>query len=394
MLYITLLDQFHPGIYSSQVIDVCHYLNQKHNVKIRVLAFLSIKELVKTDAKKRLKELSPSAIVLPAFPKIKYFKFTALLLFFVCLFTGERIAICRNIFCTVMALKIKKLKLLNKVVLDGRSAMAAEIEEYDVFPVNYIRKNIRKFESYAVLNADFRIAVSQQLIEYWKLNYGYIKNDHVVIPCTLDTKYFNEENRTIDESKKESIKNELGISDSDIVLVYSGSTAPWQSFQLLEKIICPLMDKQQEIKIIFLSKENEDNLRLKNRYKNRIIIKWLEHKDVLDYLSCCDYGILLREQSTTNKVASPTKFAEYLFAGLPVLISENLGDFTAFVKKNSCGIILNQLSDSNLILEKINANDKKLYQQLAFDYFNKSSQLNDQSYFRINDFLKKTKIEE
>ena len=74
MLYITLLDQFHPGIYSSQVIDVCDYLNKKHNAKIRVLAFLSIKELLYTDAKKRLHELSPTAIVLPAFPKLRYFQ--------------------------------------------------------------------------------------------------------------------------------------------------------------------------------------------------------------------------------------------------------------------------------------------------------------------------------
>jgi hypothetical protein len=74
MLYITLLDQFHPGIYSSQVIDVCDYLNKKHNAKIRVVAFLSLKELLETDSKKELKKLSPDAIVLPAFPGIKHFE--------------------------------------------------------------------------------------------------------------------------------------------------------------------------------------------------------------------------------------------------------------------------------------------------------------------------------
>ena len=67
MLYITLLDQFHPGIYSSQVIDVCNYLNKKHNAKIRLVAFLSIKELYRSDAKKKIKQLSPNALVLPEF---------------------------------------------------------------------------------------------------------------------------------------------------------------------------------------------------------------------------------------------------------------------------------------------------------------------------------------
>ena len=85
MLYITLLDQFHPGIYSSQVIDVCDYLNKKHHAKIRLVAFLSIKELLRTDAKKKMKQLSPNALILPAFPGLKNFELTAILLLFVCL---------------------------------------------------------------------------------------------------------------------------------------------------------------------------------------------------------------------------------------------------------------------------------------------------------------------
>ena len=34
MLYVTLLDQIHPGIYSSQVIDVCDFLNDKYKAKL------------------------------------------------------------------------------------------------------------------------------------------------------------------------------------------------------------------------------------------------------------------------------------------------------------------------------------------------------------------------
>ena len=198
MLYITLLDQFHPGIYSSQVIDVCDYLNKKHNAKIRLVAFLSIKELYRSDAKKKIKQLSPNALVLPAFPGLKNFEWTALLLFFVCFFTGERAAICRNVFCTKMALRIRKTGMLKKVVLDGRSSLTAEIEEYDVFPVDDLRKNIRRIESYSVNHADFRISVSLKLVNYWKQQFNYNSENHVVIPCTLDTKYFSDETFFLD----------------------------------------------------------------------------------------------------------------------------------------------------------------------------------------------------
>lgn len=379
MLYVTLLDQFHPGIYSSQVIDVCDFLNDKYKAKIRVVAFLSIKELRNTDAKKRLKALSPSAIVLPAFPKLKYFQWTALFLFFVCLFTGERVAICRNVFCTRMALRVKKLGLLKKVVMDGRSAMAAEIGEYDVFPVDYLRNNVGVFEKFAVNNADFRIAVSNKLIDYWKEHYEYKSKAHVVIPCTLDRKYFSK-GSLFEQNEITDLKGKLGFSNNDIVLVYAGSTAPWQSFELFEKMFVPLLKKDERIKLLFLSKETKDNKRLVEQFPGRVMVKWLEHNEVLIHLSCCDYGILVREQSDTNKVASPTKFAEYLYAGLPVLISENLGDFSSFVKENKCGFILSEDSKMWPIFEKTSNQERERCVQLAKDYFYKDSIVNMNSY--------------
>jgi hypothetical protein len=385
MIYITLLDQFHPGIYSSQVIDVCDYLNHKYDAKVRVVAFLSIREI--SSAKPKLRALSPTAIVLPAFPGLRNFQLTSLFLFFVCLFTGERIAICRNVFCTKMALRVKKTGLLKKVVMDGRGSLAAEIKEYDVFPVDYLRKNVAAFEKYSVNYSDFRMAVSQQLVEYWREHYNYKKDRHVIIPCTLDRKYFTRDHFTLSENTA-TIRAELGFKETDVILVYSGSTAPWQSFTLLEKIFTPLLEKDQRIKLLFLSKRDSDNERLLKKYPGRVFIRWVEHRDVLSYLHCCDYGILVREQSDTNKVASPTKFAEYLSAGLKVLISENLGDFSSFVLKHNCGFVVDKVTNELPSLEKVSEDGKKKCFELSYNYFRKESGINDNSYRELIDFLR------
>lgn len=386
MLYVTLLDQFHPGIYSSQVIDVCDYLNKRHHAKIRVVAFLSLKELLRTDSKKQLKKLSPDALVLPAFPGLKYFEFTAILLFFVFLFTGERTAICRSAFCTKMALRLKKIGLLKKVVLDGRSALSAEIEEYDVFPVEYFRNNTRKIEGFSVKQADFRMAVSGKLVEYWHENYNYSGKDHVVIPCTLDGKFFKD-HISFGNERSNQIKKELGISENDIVLAYAGSTAPWQSFELLEKLFVPVLIKDARIKILFLSKETKENRSLQSKFPDRVIIKWVQHKDVIDYLSVCDYGILVREQSYTNKVASPTKFAEYLFAGLPVLISKNLGDFSEFVRLHDCGSVVSEEEGLEQQLNKVTLSQKEHCHNLAQKNFTKEAATNALAYSTLVKFL-------
>jgi hypothetical protein len=57
-------------------------------------------------------------------------------------------------------------------------------------------------------------------------------------------------------------------------------------------------------------------------------------------LDIADYGILLREKSITNKVASPVKCAKYLSRGLKVLISPEIGDYSDWVKNNDLGFII------------------------------------------------------
>ncbi len=386
MLYITLLDQFHPGIYSSQVIDVCDYLNEKHNAKIRIVAFLSIKELRNTDAKLKLKQLSPNAIVLPAFPKLKYFQWTAILLFFVCLLIGERVAICRNVFCTKMALHLRKIGILKKVVFDGRSAMAAEISEYDVFPVNYLRNNVFEFEKYVVNQSDYLMAVSEKLVDYWKSNYNYTKSNHVVIPCTLDTKHFPEKTDQNWELLNET-KKELGLNLNDVVLIYSGSNAPWQSFQLLNDFITKVFASQNNIKVILLTKETKEVTNLLDKFKGKVICKWVNEAEVSKYLKCADYGILLRNQSETNKVASPVKFAEYLYSGLKIIISENLGDYSQIVANKKCGFVINPNLENLPVFDPLTNSEKIYCHQLSLELFSKHSLVNTNFYKKLITFL-------
>jgi len=342
--------------------------------------------LLSSDAKKQLKKISPTAIVVPSMPGLRNFEWTSIFLCVICLFTGERVAICRNVFCTKMALRVKKTGLLKKVVMDGRSAMAAEIEEYDVFPIDYLRHNVKQWEKLAVNESDFRISVSEKLVEYWREKYNYQSKRHVVIPCTLDAKYFDQENY-ITQSLHQQLKVSLGFSNNDIIAVYSGSNAPWQSFKLLEDNLTPILNADPNFKILFLSKESDHIKALKRKYEGRIIVKWLEHKDVLSYLQCCDYGILLREQSETNKVASPVKFAEYLYAGLKVLISENLGDLSEFVLKHQCGSVI-KFSDKELKkFQVVGFDEKKYCFDLACKYFKKESDLNNSSYKQLMENL-------
>jgi glycosyltransferase involved in cell wall biosynthesis len=72
-------------------------------------------------------------------------------------------------------------------------------------------------------------------------------------------------------------------------------------------------------------------------------------------------GLLLRREDPVNQVASPTKFGEYLAAGLPVLLTEGIGDFSALVEKEGLGMIV-----PSSLLDTTEANDEELEQILQF----------------------------
>jgi len=187
------------------------------------------------------------------------------------------------------------------------------------------------------------------------------------------------------------IRRSLQVEETDILLAYAGSTAPWQSFSLMEQFLVPLLEKDTRVKVLFLSKRTEDIDRLEKRFPGKIIQKWLEHREVLHYLSRADYGILLREGSVTNRVASPTKFAEYLYAGLGVLISEKLGDFTEFVEVNKCGFVIDQKVLVLPPLKAINDEQRRSNRSLAIKYFTKEAVDNEKAYLELMNFMSNKK---
>ncbi|MEP7168717.1 MAG: hypothetical protein ABI855_05050 [Bacteroidota bacterium] len=366
MIYLTYADP-PSGVFSSQVNDVCNYLNKSLDANIRLVAFISLHDFKKNKAK--IKKEVPKAIVLPMLPKANYWKFSISVFLFVCLLLREKIVIARGVLACNVALGVKKTGIIKKLCYDGRGAIAAEWEEYKVAPYKNLIHSIKTLEKNAVLKTDFRISISTKLIEYWNESFGYKSSAHVIIPCTLNSD-FKGEVPSIDKIKKN--REDAGFAADDLILVYSGSVSGWQSFGILQEFLSPFLKENKSNKILFMSGEDANIQKMISEFPQQVSCKWTDHKDVQKVLSMCDYGILIREKSITNKVASPVKFAEYLSAGLKILISEGIGDYTSFVKENNCGQVIKD--GEKIKTEKSRSTEKQRMIELVTKYFTKSSQ--------------------
>lgn len=362
-VYLTYND-LPSGVYKSQVVDVVKHLNQKEGERVRLVAFVSIRGFLQH--KKKIQSWLPDAVVLPMVPGVQRWEKNAFLLRL--WLKGKSVTSCiaRGVFATLIAQKAK----IPRVTFDGRGAYAAEWEEFDFGAGEAFRQQVEKWEKEAVHKADMRIAVSHKLVDYWKSRLGYegkAGEDYVVIPCTLNEAFLD---HTLDETKRVQLRKDMNIPDDSCVLVYSGSAAGWQSFASWSRQLETLMQANSRIYALLMTEATDEVKEFLERFPDRSQRVWVNPNEVAQYLSVADYGILIRDDLVTNRVASPTKFAEYLACGLDVLVSPYIGDYPDFVNQHNCGQVIPPDTDwSTLQLEPLSTEKRLSNRKLALEFF-------------------------
>jgi hypothetical protein len=352
VFYITLNDA-PGGIFQSQVIDVIKlYRDQK--IDANLIALISIRGFFKQ--RRKIKDLLSASVVLPSFPKLKFWNLNRFWFAFLRI-PKNSIIIARNIFACNLVLN--SAASICTVIYDGRGAIAAEQEEYNVYAGTGLEDKIEQLEKRAIFLSAKKIAVSKKLLEYWREHFNYSGEDSIVIPCTSS----NDFSREKDKNRVQELQEEMSIDKDTITFVYSGSIAEWQSFGKIKGVLLSLLESNPRSKLIFLAKEHAIINSLITQFPNRVFQKFVDHSDVVNFLDLCDYGLLLREDSITNKVASPVKCAEYLSRGLKVLISPNIGDYSEEVKLNELGYIV-EMDEKSLILGKVDRKKQIDFAQL------------------------------
>ncbi len=355
IFYLTYNDQ-PSGVYWSQVTDVVEHLNTLGGEPVKLVALVSMRGYPAT--RRMIKQHSASALVLPMVPTMRRWRKNAVLLGAACRRLKPSGIICRGPFATWMAMRMRERGLTKKVCFDGRGAYAAEWEEYRVIDDDGLISQLRPVEQDAVLKSDFRLAVSQALLDHWRERYAYTANAHVVIPCTLAAAFLE--------------PMRLRAGHEEIQLIYSGSAAGWQSFEKLSALVDAIMDRPNT-SVLFMSPDDARITALVSKYPTRVKRGWSYGPEgVREELGTSDMGILVREDTITNRVASPTKFAEYLACGLPVLISPHVGDFSELVVKHDLGV-LHTPGDLLPLFKPASVADRDRYRSFALAHFTKSA---------------------
>jgi|GEM_PF-2076023 len=225
-----------------------------------------------------------------------------------------------------------------KVIYDYRGVFVDEQIYIGHWKSSGLRvKFSRYLESRALAGSDVIIAVSNALKRHLSRRLSLRAGD-------IDKRIFVIPNKTkLSAETIKSAKNEH-TGGSAVTGVYSGSATRWQSVPDMVKLFKVASEYHPNISFKILTYDDRksfaDYFEDDKALLEKVQIINLNSKDVAEHLSAADFGILIREDHLVNRVASPLKFAEYLACGLPVLLSEGIGDTEETVEKHKVGVII------------------------------------------------------
>ena len=262
---------------------------------------------------------------------------------------------CRSYMAALVGLFLKK-KLGLKFIFDMRGFWADERIDGNIWSkTKYVHHRLyryfKKKEIEFLLNADYTISLTNNAKQEI-LSWPQLKGKDVpiaVIPCCVDHELFSLQH--IQDADKKRLRQTLHISENDFVLSYLGSIGTWYMLDEMLDFYSCVVKRIPEAKFLFITPDSKEHILEKARSKQinskNIIIRSAIRKEVPLYISISSASIYFIKPSYSKKASSPTKTAEILALGVPIITNSGIGDSSDILQNAEAGFLISEFNDEN-----------------------------------------------
>jgi glycosyltransferase involved in cell wall biosynthesis len=160
-----------------------------------------------------------------------------------------------------------------------------------------------------------------------------------VIPCCVDLEKFVPSSG-ID---RDALRAELGIGDR-VVMVYSGGLGGWYLSDAMADLFAEAHQQDPRSFALILTQSDPagftGSLRARGFSASDFLIRRVSPTEVPRFLSIADRGLMFIKPSYSKQASSPTKLAEYLACGLPVICNAGVGDVDEVIETDRVGVLI------------------------------------------------------
>ncbi len=247
----------------------------------------------------------------------------------------------RSYFPAFVALLMHKIFKM-PFVFDMRALWPEELVEAGRLKEKSISWQLIKLLERECLKKSFAIvSLTHAALDYLHKVYPdfSIKQKTSVIPTCANLECFNLKNR-------EFTPNSITISCIGSML--SG----WFKIDILKAVVDYMLSNYPNIRFEFLTRDNKEKLLLKideeHKWTNRIHIDSVLFKDMPMRLSNHDGSVFFFTANISKLGSAPTRMAELLGTGIPVLTNCGVGDVDKIVLEHRVGELLNSENEAHI----------------------------------------------
>jgi len=188
---------------------------------------------------------------------------------------------------------------------------------------------------------------AQREIERWP---AYRGSAISVIPCCADFEHF----RVADKKSRQLARQRLGISPDAPVLAYLGSLGTVYMIADHLRLFSAIRRRDGQAKALFIGRDSaSDILSIASRHgiqlsADDLRVVHAERDQVPIWLGAADAGTCFIKPCYSSIGVSPTKLAEYLACGIPVIANHSVGDVEPIVRSLNAGYVVTDFSDEQL----------------------------------------------
>jgi len=180
------------------------------------------------------------------------------------------------------------------------------------------------------------------------------------------------------KSKKNLLRESLGLSSDTFLFLYQGTLNPGRG---IEKMIESSIFFEDNVHLIIIgdgpNREQFESMAMKYKASNIHYLGQIPFSELLDYIGSADIGALFIQPINKSKeFCLPNKLFEYMASGIP-LLTNGLHEFKSIINECNCGVTIlddrpdeiaktiNELAkkENKSYLEKLGSKGREIYEK-------------------------------
>lgn len=252
----------------------------------------------------------------------------------------------RNHVPALMCAIAKRLKG-GQLVFDIRGFMPEEYTDAGVWPENgYLYRGLKRVERHLFKVSDAFVLLTEKAREI--VFPGCTDTDALgrpieVIPCCVDFERF----RAFEPAAREALRAELVLTGRRVI-VYVGSFGGWYMIDEMTEFMAAAHKQDPTTFSMILTQTPQKDVVEKMTglgiASKDFSVARVHPEQVPRYLNAADIAVSFIRPSYSKQSSSPTKIAEYLASGLPIVCNSGVGDLDKLIEENRAGVLLSKFT--------------------------------------------------